>query len=139
FNGDRGAVGRLILIGNSAHEVVGVMPSGFKFPRNVDVWTALRVSATRYERGSGPEIVVFGRLVPGATREQVQAELDVLGRQMDDAPNLTGMELRPRVQSFSQGVDNVDAAYADLAQAQLMVTLILLAIAANVAVLVYAR
>lgn len=140
FGGDPGVIGRTILVGDGTNTVVGVMPPGFAFPMNEELWTALQASPTQYERGHGPGLIVFGRLVPEATREQAQAELTALGRRMAaDSPE-THAHLRPQVLPYALAVDGPsDVTLWEMAQVQLMVTLILMAIAANMAVLVYAR
>ena len=140
FEGDPSVIGRSILVGNDAHTVVGVMPPGFAFPQNEELWTALQTSPQRLERGAGPTLYVFGRLAPGATRDQVQAELATIGdRAAADFPE-TNARLRPRILPYTHSLDGVRGiTLLEVAQIQLMTILILVAIAANIAVLVYAR
>ena len=140
FKGDPGVVGRPVLVGEAEHVVVGVMPPGFAFPKNQEVWTALRANPARHERGRGPELFVFGRLAPGATREQAQAELTALGRRAASAFPGTNARLRPQVLPYTQALDDIQGMKLwDFARTQLMVSLLLVAIAVNMAVLVYAR
>ena len=140
FAADPSILGRRILLDGAEHAVVGVMPAGFAFPENEELWTALRASPTRQERGRGPELFVFGRLAPGATREQAQAELTALGRRPAAAFPEANARVHPRVLPFTYPLDNVrDVGLWEAAQVQLMVTLLWVAIAGNVAVLVYAR
>ncbi|MEE8146133.1 MAG: ABC transporter permease, partial [Longimicrobiales bacterium] len=75
FAGDPAIVGRDVRLGNTVHTVVGVMPEGFAFPSNHSFWAPLRADPADYERRQGPEIYVFGRLAPGVTFEEAQAEL----------------------------------------------------------------
>jgi putative ABC transport system permease protein len=65
FNGDPKVLGREVLLGDSVHTIVGVMPEGYRFPWYFNLWMPLRVDPSRYERGEGPELFVFGRLAPG--------------------------------------------------------------------------
>jgi predicted permease len=140
FEGDPGVIGRVVLVGSAEHTIVGVMPPGFAFPKNQELWTALRVNPAQHERGDGPELFVFGRLAPGATREQAQVELGTIGRRVaTDFPE-TNAHLRPQVLPYTYPLDNIqDQTLWDAAQVQLMVNLLLVAIAVNMAVLVYAR
>ncbi len=39
FNGDRGVVGRSVLVNARPHAIVGVMPPRFAFPQNQRLWT----------------------------------------------------------------------------------------------------
>lgn len=140
FEGDPEVIGRSVFVGNEEHVVVGVMPPGFAFPKNQELWITLRASPTRYERGEGPELYVFGRLAPGATRERAQAELTVLGARAAAAFPETNARLRPQVRPFTYPLDEIgDVRLWEVALFQLMVNLLLVAIAVNMAVLVYAR
>ena len=141
FGGDPVVVGRTVLVGGVPHDVVGVMPPGFEMPRQEELWTALRADPGQYARGTGPILHVFGRLAPGATPERAQAELTVLGRRAAAAFPETHVHLRPQVLPYTYPLDGIEER-EDLWNAagmQLMLTLLLIAIAVNVAVLVYAR
>lgn len=78
FDGDRGIVGRSVIVDGQPRAVVGVMPSGFSFLfRDIDVWTPLGLPASaRTPRGRW--MIVLGRLRPGATFAQAQAEMDAI-------------------------------------------------------------
>ena len=67
FDSDPNAVGRTVKLGSTAHTIVGVMPEGFGFPVNENLWVPLRTD--------GLVIQVFGRLKDGATAAAAQAEL----------------------------------------------------------------
>lgn len=141
FEGDPAVVGRTVLVGGVPHDVVGVMPPGFEMPRQQELWTALRVDLGAHPRGAGPILYVFGRLAPGVTPERAQAELTVLGRRAAAAFPETHAHLRPQVLPYTYPLDGIEDR-EDLwnaAAIQLMLSLLLIAIAVNVAVLVYAR
>ena len=84
-------------IDNAFATVVGVMPEGFKFPVAHELWMPMRLSA--YERGprSGPSVTVFGRLADGATLEQAQTELTIIGERMAAEHRETHEHLQPKV------------------------------------------
>jgi putative ABC transport system permease protein len=138
FEGDPRTIGRSVLLGRVQHTVVGVMPPGFAFPKNQEAWTALHHELD--SSGQDAELFVFGRLAPGATRVQAQAEIAAIGqRAVADQPD-TDRQLRAEVVPFTYPLDNIQV--GDLWQAariQLMVSLLLIAIAVNMAVLVYTR
>src|SRR5690606_33472728 len=75
-------VGQTLRLGATPHTIVGVMPPGFAFPINNRLWTPLRLNPSNYERGEAPPIHVFGRLAPGATLEQAQAQLTTIGQRL---------------------------------------------------------
>ena len=87
-------------IGGVAHEVVGVMPDGFRFPVDHRFWAPLRVASTGQVPREGVPLLVFGRLAPGATMESAQAELTALGRRAAERWPGTHTRLEPRVTAF---------------------------------------
>jgi hypothetical protein len=74
FDRDRSVVGERIRVGDDLYTVVGVMPHGFDFPLGHQYWVPLR-SRAGTSPAAEPDVVVFGRLAPGATVDAVQAEL----------------------------------------------------------------
>lgn len=142
FGGDPGIVGREMRIGRTVHTVVGVMPAGFGFPVNHQYWTPLRVDPREaVTPGMGPNLHVFGRLAPGVTEEEAQAELSVIGRRLAaEAPEEAAL-LRPRVIAYTDIFVNGEAENesATMAVMRFLLALLLVVVATNVAVLVYAR
>jgi putative ABC transport system permease protein len=78
FGGDRGVVGRDVVINGQAHSVVGVMPEGFAFPPGEadvsDVWVPLRIDPALPVNDHS--VYLLGRLKPDATLSTARAELD---------------------------------------------------------------
>jgi putative ABC transport system permease protein len=69
-------VGRSISIDGDRTTVIGVMPDGFDFPGNTDVWRPLATAASTPASNDARVVSVFARLAPGVTRTQAQAELE---------------------------------------------------------------
>jgi predicted permease len=140
FDADPAVVGSTVRLGDDVHTVVGVMPEGFAFPMQHAVWTPLRVDPLAYGRLEGPPLQVFGRLAAGATRTQAQTELTAIGRRMAAAfPELrTQLDLRivHYAALFDMLVEDNDWRFRAM---KLVVTLLLVVVGVNVAVLVYAR
>ena len=123
-------VGRTIQLGATRYTVVGVMPEGFGFPLNHRFWIPLREDPSSQEPRQGPEFYVFGRLAPGVTLEQAQAELSALPKIHE--------RLRPRVVPYvAQFFDELSR--WDLHVLQFLVSLLLVVVCVNVTILVYAR
>ena len=59
--------------------VIGVMPAGFAFPGDAQLWLPLAVGAD--PSGNSFDLDAFGRLRPSVTHRQAQAELEVLAPQ----------------------------------------------------------
>jgi putative ABC transport system permease protein len=116
--------------------VIGVMPEGFGYPVNHDAWTPLSLRAS-YGALEGGAISVIGRLAPGVSREQADAELRVLGERAAAALPATHEHLRPRVMRPGETSDVPDV--AQFAMTNLPVLLVLIIACTTVGTLVYAR
>jgi putative ABC transport system permease protein len=78
FAGDRGVIGRLVRMDAQEATIVGVMPEGFELLNPAaQYWTPSRWSDATMMSPSRM-LVVAARLKPGVTRQQAQAEMDVL-------------------------------------------------------------
>jgi putative ABC transport system permease protein len=79
YGGRRSAIGRSITLGGEPVTVVGVMPAGFRFPTNADLWRPLGAAPRLTTSSRDARLIsVFARLAPGATRAQAQAEFESL-------------------------------------------------------------
>ncbi|MBW3567506.1 MAG: ADOP family duplicated permease, partial [Proteobacteria bacterium] len=74
YNGDPAIVGSQVRVNGVESTVIGVMPAGFRFPLAQEAWVPLRIDLSTLSRGQGQTLEVFGRLKPGVTLEQAQAE-----------------------------------------------------------------
>jgi predicted permease len=80
YGGDPHVLGRRVRVNGSPGTIVGVMPQGFGFPESEQVWTTLHLDPLRTPRGQGEVYDVIGRLKPGATLAQAQAEMRAAAR-----------------------------------------------------------
>jgi predicted permease len=102
FASDPNVVGQSVKLGTVIATIVGVMPEGFAFPANQRIWMPLRVSGSDLAPRTGPFVQIFGRLAPGASMAEAQAELDVIGARLAASYPETHRNLRPRVTSFAK-------------------------------------
>ena len=95
FGGDSGIVGRLITLNGQAFTVTGVMPQGFQFPNDTDVWQRLTWDMTQHSRGAHfMESIV--RMRPGMTLDQANAELQALTARLGRENAATNGDWRAR-------------------------------------------
>ena len=80
FGGDPAMVGRTISLDGTQYLVVGVMPPGFRFSGQVDVWLPLAPSPTS-SRGDH-RLGAVGRLKPEVTPDQALRELKAISGQL---------------------------------------------------------
>jgi putative ABC transport system permease protein len=141
FNRDPAVLGQTVRLGGVETTMIGVMPESFGFPVFHSAWAPLRIAALDSRPRRGTQLHVFGRLAPGISLDEAQAELRLLGeRAAADMPE-THEHLRPEVMAYTRAFFTVSwrtvmtSAYA----AQLGVLLFLILVCANVATLVFAR
>jgi putative ABC transport system permease protein len=141
FAADPDIIGRIVRLDTTVHTVVGVMPPDFRFPVNHRFWAPLRLDPTAHPRGGGPEIRMFARLAEGVTLAQAQTQLTMIGLRTASTHPETHEHLRPRVLPYTHpfvGVDSPARRWL-IRGAKYFVSLLLVAVCLNVAVLVYAR
>lgn len=100
FGGDSLIAGRTATINATPYTVVGVLPPGFRFPfPDVDVWltrpSEWSIIWPAKSRSLSPILAIFGRLKPGVTLKQAQAEMAVIYRQYM-AAHRTMLDAKPR-------------------------------------------
>jgi len=90
FNADPNVIGQSIVLDAKPYTIVGVMPRAFQFPVQndpVELWTTVAVDREGEdpitdERGAH-YMNVIGRLKPGVTKEQAQAEMTQIGARLE--------------------------------------------------------
>jgi hypothetical protein len=136
FLHDPAIIGRVVTVGRTARTVVGVMPPRFGFPHNEQVWVPLPVQDAPPREG--PAVQVFGRLADGASWQDAAAELDVVSARLAADQPATHAQLRTRVRAFAGRTPGDPLRLEDLA-VHAIVLLLLGAVSANVATLIFAR
>ena len=136
FLHDPAIIGRVVAVGRTARTVVGVMPPRFGFPRNQQVWVPLPVQNAAPREG--PAVQVFGRLADGASWQDAAAELDAVSARFAADQPTTHAHLRTRVRAFAGRTPGDPLRLEDLV-VHAIVLLLLGAVSANVATLIFAR
>jgi hypothetical protein len=112
------------------------MPQRFGFPHNQQLWVPLPVQDAPPREG--PVVQVFGRLADGASWQDAAAELDVVSARFAADQPTTHAQLRTRVRAFAGRTPGDPLRLEDLA-VHAIVLLLLGAVSANVATLIFAR
>ena len=138
FDADPAIVGRAITLDGEPYQVVGVMAPRFAFPDGAEVWSPLVFNPKEAPSRSSRFLTVIGRLQPGKTLEQAQAQMalvaDRLARAYPDANRDHGV----RVYTLTQGMLDVGLGPI-LSLWQASATVVLLIACANIANLLLAR
>src|SRR6516165_7150959 len=112
FGADPNVVGQSVRINGKAATIIGVMPPNFKFPFSEELWTPLYNEYPPRPRGelvlgaNNPAPAVMGRLKPGVTLDQVNAEFVALAHHLaEDNPktnqNFTSATVQPLLNAFT--------------------------------------
>lgn len=75
FGGGADILGQTVSLEGNAYEVVGVMPAGFAFPSWAEIWRPMRMNERMAQGRGNNNFRVLGRLAPGITIEQAEADL----------------------------------------------------------------
>jgi len=94
YSGDPAVIGKQLSLNDTPYTVVGVMPKGFHYPDDVDIWERLRWDMTQHDR-QAHFMEAVARLAPDTTIERAQSAVDalwtVLERETAESRNTTGV------------------------------------------------
>ncbi len=149
FGADPGTVGRVVLFNSRPVTIIGVTPRGFQGTTllRADAWVPLRlasIAAPRFEeRMFGQRrsvwLMMGGRLTPGVTVSQADAELRTIGEALEKAypQDNRGKGLRAMALALVPG--RIDAVASFLGLLLAIVSLVLVAACVNLAGMMLAR
>ena len=139
FDGDPQVIGQaitLVTLGGQSRTVVGIMPHGFRFPGEADLWLPLELTQKACRKDFRIHGVI-ARLRPGMTPEAAEADLSVILNRQRQAFTREYPDERVRVIRLSEWlVSDVRSALLILFGA---VAFVLLIACANVANLLLSR
>ncbi|HET9479971.1 MAG TPA: ABC transporter permease, partial [Pyrinomonadaceae bacterium] len=109
YGRDESLVGRSLTLDDKPYTVVGVMPSGFRFPGEYDIWLPLALDPVREFQGDWVSLVeVVGRLKPGTSRESARSELSLIAHSTSEKREgffpVSVVEVAPLHQQLAGGV-----------------------------------
>ena len=138
FSSDPNIVGQTVRLGRDAHTIAGVMPAGFGFPVNQELWVPLKVEGAGLRRGEGAEIQIFGRLKAGVSVDAARTELSAMLTEGESRSRLR-VDVRPYLESLLSGETSRALIERVLYSGNLLFVALLAICGANVATLVFAR
>jgi putative ABC transport system permease protein len=135
FGARRDVVGTSVLVSRAPATIIGVMPEGFDFPTQFDVWMPY-VRGPEVNQRIPEDFLVVGRLRDGANLQEARAELATINRRLEAAYPGTNRGFVPKVDTYSQSMIGPDAPviYGSLWVAAWFVLLIACANLANLTV-----
>src|SRR5262245_36973298 len=82
FGGDPGIIGHSARIDGESVTIVGVMPAGFGFPVNAEIWKPMAAEFDENDRGHRGGYGI-GRLRPGVTIETARSEIETVAASLE--------------------------------------------------------
>jgi putative ABC transport system permease protein len=82
FGGDPGVLGRTVRVNGMSSTIIGVMPEGFVFPDNDQLWIPHRQDPAVIERGGGVTMNVIGKLRPDVPLEKARVEFEAISARL---------------------------------------------------------
>ena len=79
FAGSARVLEQTVRVGNGRRAIIGVLPAGFQFPNQTDVWLPQTTQSTSR---TGHNFYAVGRIKPGVSLEQAQAELSTIAARL---------------------------------------------------------
>jgi predicted permease len=106
YGRDPSALGRTVRLNEKPTQIIGVMPEGFRFPMNADLWQPF-VPTNDHEKRQTRPLVVFGRLADGATVAQARTEMELIAKRLEreypDSNKGVGVVIRTFNERFNGG------------------------------------
>ncbi len=102
LNRDPGVIGRTLWIGRTPATIVGVAARGFSVPNNRLLWMPLAAYGAVYNTTPvagtpHPEVQVFGRLLPGVSLAEAEAQLSGVAASLPGSQSAGDSALRVRL------------------------------------------
>jgi len=94
FGADPGVIGRTFIVNSEPYTVIGVIAADFWQPLPSDLYVPWPIAQLRAKNRVDHDFGVIGRLKPGLTIAQAQAELSAVARRIDaQTPRLAGWDV----------------------------------------------
>jgi putative ABC transport system permease protein len=142
FNRDPDVIGRVVRVNARPSIVIGVMPKGFSYPANEELWTPMQRDVTRERRGdqsyeNSVGVTAVARLAKHVTREQAAQEAAGVFARLAKLYPRSNAGITTNVLPVAEGaVGDVSRVITTMFVA---VILVLLIACANVASLIFVR
>ena len=108
FNADPDVLGRVVILGDLPHEIIGVLPAGFRFNlvTDDDVIASLGQQATPGsglpDRGNHNGLTAIGRLRPSVDEGSARRELDHIAAALRQAHPNTNADVHAHIEPLTQ-------------------------------------
>ncbi len=99
YGGAADVIGRVVRINSKPTTIIGVMPEGFRFPNNQELWMPL-VPTAALENRSNRRLELVGLRQPGVTIEQARTDFEQIAHRLATAHPKENKDVGVRVETF---------------------------------------
>jgi len=137
FGGEEKVVGSDIELNDEKYKVIGVMPAGFHFPSEAQLWIPMDMDTKTLSPRGTHQYQVFGRLKPGVTLQQAQAECALIASRLEQQYPASNFKVGASLVGLHE--DMIGESRSSLLLMLWAVALVLLIACANIANLLLSR
>ena len=105
FGADPGVAGRKVELDGQTYTVIGVMPKTMQYPSYTDIFLPFAPSAAQLDNRRNHDYLVTGRLQPGVTVGQAQAELRSIAQRMAQTYPATNRDWSVKVEPLLDDIN----------------------------------
>jgi predicted permease len=103
YGSNPSVIGKTVRLNDVPTTIIGVVPEGFQFPFNTDVWMPLnQINGLQEQKRNSRPLQTFGHLAPGVTRAQAQSEMINISKRLESENPDTNKDIQARVQTFNE-------------------------------------
>ncbi|MFV1982793.1 MAG: ABC transporter permease [Thiohalomonadales bacterium] len=84
FSGVPDIINQKLRINGESHRIIGVMPSGYSFPNNAEMWIPMREDATKLTRGNARDYFGIAHLNNGVSKQDINHQLLVIMQRIEE-------------------------------------------------------
>ena len=104
YGGRPDVVGKSVRVNTRPTTIIGVLPEGFRFPVNEELWMPLISETAEVARGEGTTVAVFGRLRDGVSVDAAAADFATIARRLEqeypETNDGVGAVVKPYIDEF---------------------------------------
>jgi putative ABC transport system permease protein len=82
FASDPNLVGKPVRVNGRLFTIIGILPAGLSYPQGIQVWVPLALRPEERNDRAQPVLDVLGRMKPGVTQSQTEADLNGLAARL---------------------------------------------------------
>ena len=93
-------VGKPIRVNGQPYTIIGVMPEGFLYPQNTQIWAGLTIDPLATQRRDAPQYQVVARIKPTSNADEANVDLDRIMQRIESENKETNEGVRALVQPY---------------------------------------